>query len=111
MASQGMITKYKLKDGKTRWEVRFWDKDFTGKNRQVHKSGFLTRADAKEWYDSYIGTGNTNDPSMTFGQLYTAYMRDMETRLKATTLQHNDWEEFREFLQDCYSHHKKMRWR
>ena len=91
MASQGMITKYKLKDGKTRWEVRFWDKDFTGKNRQVHKSGFVTRADAKEWYDSYIGTGNTNDPSMTFGQLYTAYMRDMETRLKATTLQHKRW--------------------
>lgn len=26
-------------------------------------------------------------------------------------MQHNDWEEFKEFLQDCYSHHKKMRWR
>lgn len=25
-------------------------------------------------------------------------------------MQHNDWEEFKEFLQDCYSHHKKMRW-
>ena len=26
------------------------------------------------------------------------------------SMQHNDWEEFREFLQDCYSHRKKMRW-
>lgn len=25
-------------------------------------------------------------------------------------MRHNDWEEFKEFLQDCYSHHKKMRW-
>ena len=23
---------------------------------------------------------------------------------------HNDYEEFKEFLKDCYSHHKKMQW-
>ena len=23
---------------------------------------------------------------------------------------HNDWEEFKDFLMDCYSHHKKMKW-
>lgn len=33
------------------------------------------------------------------------------TGFRYGSLQHNDWEEFREFLQDCYSHHKKMRWR
>ena len=26
------------------------------------------------------------------------------------TLMHNDYEEFKEFLKDCYSHRKKMRW-
>ena len=32
------------------------------------------------------------------------------TGFRYGSIQHNDWEEFKEFLQDCYSHHKKMRW-
>lgn len=26
------------------------------------------------------------------------------------SIRHNDWEEFKEFLHDCYIKHKKMRW-
>lgn len=37
--------------------------------------------------------------------------RKNSTGFRYGAMQHNDWEEFREFLQDCYSHHKKMRWR
>lgn len=33
------------------------------------------------------------------------------TGFRYGSMRHNDWEEFREFLQDCYSRHKKMRWR
>lgn len=34
----------------------------------------------------------------------------VDTGFRYGSMQHNDWEEFKEFLQDCYSHHKKMRW-
>ena len=37
--------------------------------------------------------------------------RKGDTGFRYGSMQHNDWEEFKEFLQDCYSHHKKMRWR
>lgn len=39
-------------------------------------------------------------------------IRDREggTSFRYGAMQHNDWEEFKEFLQDCYSHRKKMRW-
>lgn len=32
------------------------------------------------------------------------------TGFRYGSMRHNDWEEFQEFLQDCYSHHKNMRW-
>ena len=37
--------------------------------------------------------------------------RKSDIRFRYSLMQHNDWEEFKEFLKDCYSHHKKMRWR
>lgn len=90
MASQGVISKYKTKSGNVRWEIRFWCKDWTGKNRQVHKSGFITRAEAKAWYDGYVNEG-AGKPDLTFGQLYDAYMEDIRTRLKVTTFTHKEW--------------------
>ena len=33
-----------------------------------------------------------------------------EKSFRYATLQHNDYEEFKLFLKDCYSHRKQMRW-
>lgn len=90
MASQGTITKYKTKTGKTKWELRFWAKDWTGKNRLVHKAGFMTRAEAKAWYDGYVSEGEEK-PDITMGQLYEAYMTDMKPKLKNTTYAQKEW--------------------
>lgn len=75
------------KDEKTNtWYCKFYYQDYTGTRRQKMKRGFKLQRDAKEWERAFL-EHQAATPDMTFGTLYDIYIKDMEGRLKPSTLQ------------------------
>lgn len=73
------------KDEKTgTWFVKFYVKDWTGKNKQVKKRGFATKREALEYERSYKVRQESN-LDMTFEDFFKLYSEDMELRLKRNT--------------------------
>ena len=73
------------KDEKTgTWFVKFYVKDWTGKNKQVKKRGFATKREALEYERSYKVRQECN-LDMTFEDFLKLYSEDMELRLKRNT--------------------------
>lgn len=79
--------KYTLKDGKTvRWRAKFYITDWTGTKRQICKRGFETKRAAKDYEDIYLDL-QKNGCDILFSNLVENYMKDMENRLKPTTME------------------------
>lgn len=45
---------YLGKDKNDLWEVRFYYKDYSGKRKQKHKTGFGTKRAATEWANNFL---------------------------------------------------------
>lgn len=75
------------KDEKTgKWEAVFYYYDLTGKRHQIHKRGFVTKREAKEFEESWKRM-KTGAPDMTFREFVEGhYYPDTEPRLKKLTV-------------------------
>lgn len=74
------------KDGNTgRWMSQIRVKDWTGKTVHKKKRGFSTKREALKWEQDFINQ-STSNLGMTFQDFIELYFKDMEQRLKATTL-------------------------
>ena len=67
------------------WYCKFYYRDFMGKNHQKKKGGFQLQKDAREWEKSFIRQ-HEGGPDMTFSELYEIYERDMQNRLRYSTM-------------------------
>lgn len=67
------------------WFVKFYCRNWQGKNKQIKKRGFETKRDALEYERNYKLREEKN-LDMTFGEFFKVYAADMEVRLK-----HNTW--------------------
>lgn len=76
---------YKDKDRGT-WYCSFYYTDWTGAKKKTKKRGFARKKDA-EAYEREFLLQHTQSPTMTFRSLYELYEADMETRLKASTME------------------------
>ena len=73
------------KNSKTgKWYCIFRVTDWTGKRKQIKKSGFARRADAQEYERNYTAQ-RSGSLEMTFGALVDLYMADAKARLRPTT--------------------------
>ena len=73
------------KDTKTgKWYVKFRQKDWKGKTKNIMKRGFTTKHDALQWETSYKQReeGTTD---MTFKDFITVYKADIGPRLREST--------------------------
>ena len=74
------------KDGKTeRWMSQIRVKDWTGRVIHKKKRGFATKKAALQWERDYLNQA-TASLGMSFRDFIALYFKDMETRLKPTTL-------------------------
>lgn len=73
-----------------KWYCIFRVTDWTGKRKQVKKSGFARRADALEYERNYMAK-ESGSLDMTFGALVDLYMADARARLRPTTLDSKEW--------------------
>ena len=73
-----------------KWYCIFRVTDWTGKRKQIKKSGFTRRADALEYERNYMAK-EAESPEMTFGDLVALYMADAKARLRPTTLDNKEW--------------------
>lgn len=74
------------KDNKTgKWFVKFYYKDWQGINRQKWKRGFPTKKEALAYERDFLEQ-QAGSTEMTFQSLYQIYVRDMEHRLKDSTM-------------------------
>ena len=79
--------KYVLKDGKTtKWYANFYYTDWTGAKRHACKRGFATQREAKEYEKHFLGNLDKS-LDVLFEDMIAAYMKDMEHRLKPTTME------------------------
>lgn len=78
--------KYTLKNGKVLWYAAFNYTDWTGQNRHTCKRGFKTQREAKE-YERSVLDQDKNTSDILFVSLVENYMKDMEHRLKPTTME------------------------
>ena len=67
------------------WYCKFYYRDFMGKNHQKKKGGFQLQKEAREWERSFIRQ-HEGGPDMTFCELYEIYERDMQNRLRYSTM-------------------------
>ena len=75
------------KDSKTgKWLVETWYKDWSGKRLHKTKRGFATKKEAAEWEKSFLNKAESS-LSMKFKDFIDIYMKDMEGRLKITTIE------------------------
>lgn len=82
--------KYKTKDGKTKWYANFYYTDWLGEKQHKCKRGFSSQKEAKEWERAFLDK-TSKDPTILFSSLADNYMKDMETRLKPTTLNNKQY--------------------
>lgn len=73
-----------------KWYCIFRVTDWTGKRKQVKKSGFTRRADAQE-YERDMLAKEAGNLDMTFGALVDLYMTDAKARLRPTTYDSKVW--------------------
>ena len=74
------------KDGGTgRWMSQVRVTDWTGKTIHKKKRGFQTRKEALQWERDFISQ-STGSLGMTFNDFIELYMKDMEHRLKPSTI-------------------------
>lgn len=67
------------------WYCKFYYQDHTGTKKQKKKRGFKRQKDAKEWERTFL-LKSTSSLSMTFNEFSELYFRDMENRLKQSTI-------------------------
>lgn len=74
------------KDKKTgKWFAKFYYRDPQGNNKQKWKRGFLTKKEALAYERSFLEQQVTGN-DMSFNALYEIYVKDMEARLKDSTM-------------------------
>ncbi len=74
------------KDSKTnRWMSQVRVKDWTGKVIHKKKRGFQTKKEALQWERDFVNQ-STGSLGMTFANFIELYLKDMEHRLKPTTV-------------------------
>lgn len=74
------------KDKKTgKWFAKFYYRDWQGNNKQKWKRGFSTKKEALAYERDFLEQ-QTSSTEMTFQALYHIYVRDMESRLKDSTM-------------------------
>ena len=79
------------KDSKTgKWMSQLRVKDWTGKELHKKKRGFSTKKEALQWYRDFISQ-TTGSLGMTFKDFIELYMKDMEQRLKPSTIANKRW--------------------
>ena len=79
------------KDGDTgRWMSQIRVTDWTGKTIHKKKRGFTTKKEALQWERDFISQ-STGSLGMTFGDFITLYVKDMEHRLKPSTVASKKW--------------------
>ena len=79
------------KDGNTgRWMSQIRVKDWTGKTVHKKKRGFKTKREALQWEQKFVSQ-TTSSLGMTFQTFIELYFKDMEKRLKPTTLANKRW--------------------
>lgn len=75
---------YKDKQRNT-WYANFYYTDWTGKKVHKCKRGFKRQADAKAWEKEFLDQLSTNS-DILFKDLVENYLKDMDNRLKQTTM-------------------------
>ena len=79
------------KDGDTgRWMSQIRVTDWTGKTIHKKKRGFATKKEALQWERDFISQ-STGSLGMTFGDFIELYVKDMEHRLKPSTVASKKW--------------------
>lgn len=79
------------KDGDTgRWMSQVRVTDWTGKTIHKKKRGFQTKKEATQWERDFISQ-STGSLGMTFKDFIELYMKDMEQRLKPSTVANKRW--------------------
>ena len=79
------------KDGDTgRWMSQIRVTDWTGKTIHKKKRGFVTKKEALQWERDFISQ-STGSLGMTFGDFIALYVKDMEHRLKPSTVASKKW--------------------
>ena len=79
------------KDGDTgRWMSQIRVTDWTGKTIHKKKRGFATKKEALQWERDFISQ-STGSLGMTFGDFIALYVKDMEHRLKPSTVASKKW--------------------
>ena len=79
------------KDGNTgRWMSQIRVTDWTGKTIHKKKRGFTTKKEALQWERDFISQ-STGSLGMTFGDFISLYVKDMEHRLKPSTVASKKW--------------------
>ena len=79
------------KDKKTdKWMVQIRVKDWTGKIIHKKKRGFDTKREAQQWERDFINQANSS-LGMSFKDFIDLYMKDMEQRLKSSTVASKHW--------------------
>ena len=71
------------------WYVAFYYEDYTGKRKHTTRRGFPTKREAQACENEFMAKLSKSS-SITFKTLVEAYMQDMSTRLKPTTMD-NKW--------------------
>ena len=79
------------KDGDTgRWMSQIRVTDWTGNTIHKKKRGFATKKEALQWERDFISQ-STGSLGMTFGDFIALYVKDMEHRLKPSTVASKKW--------------------
>lgn len=81
---------YLGKDKNDLWEVRFYYKDYSGKRKQKHKTGFGTKRAATEWANNFLIQQRCG-LDITFVQFWNIYRNDMLNRLRENTIRTKDY--------------------
>ncbi|MBR6569374.1 MAG: site-specific integrase [Clostridia bacterium] len=80
------------KDGNTgRWMSQIRVTDWTGKVIHKKKRGFSTKKEALQWERDFISQ-STGSIGMTFQDFIEIYLKDMEQRLKPSTMDNKRWQ-------------------
>lgn len=84
------VYKYKNTAGKTLWYCSFYYTDWLGQKKRKVKRGFQTQREAKAWEAMFLDQ-RQKDPTITFSGLVENYFKEMDTRLKPTTIENKQW--------------------
>lgn len=83
-AESSLMPVYKDKDRGT-WYAAFYYKDYSGKSKHKVKRGFSTKREASEFERKFLEQ-DSHKTDISFEALTEAYLKDISTRIKPTTL-------------------------